>query len=89
MSHSLKLKSSSGTVDKLRALIKDSADSPRIRAHGEALVAYWGTVSDLANRQAHGARREKETLKVEDARRLIFHTMLVMFEVDRLLSKSA
>jgi hypothetical protein len=88
-SRNLTLKSSSGTVDKLRALIKDSTESSRIRAHGEALVAYWGTVSDLANRQAHGARREKEKLKVEDARRLIFHTMLVMFEVDQLLSNPA
>ncbi len=76
----------SGTVDKLRILIKQKTTSSRVSAHGEALVTYWGTVSDLANRQAHGAAREKETLHAEDARRLIFHTMLVMFEVDRLIA---
>jgi Phage integrase family len=73
----------SGTVDKLRALIKAAVPTGRISDHAEALIAYWGAVSDLAQRQAHGAMREKETLRAEDARRLIFHTMLVMFEVEQ------
>jgi hypothetical protein len=84
--HRIKTPARSGTVDKLRVLINQETASSRVAAHGEALVAYWGTVSDLANRQAHSATREKETLGAEDARRLIFHTMLVMFEVDRLIA---
>lgn len=59
--------------------------SERVRAFLEALLAYWGTVSDLANRQEHGATREGESLVAEDARRLVFQTMLVMYELDRAL----
>jgi len=53
----------------------------------EALIAYWGTVSDLIQRQEHGAQREKEGLLWEDARRVVFHTMLVMHEVARVVGR--
>lgn len=36
----------------------------------ESLVAYWDTVSDLAQRQEHGGHRDAEPLTHEDARRL-------------------
>lgn len=49
----------------------------------DALLAYWGTVSDLAQRQEHGAQREGEALSWEDARRLVFQSAVVMYEVDR------
>ena len=49
----------------------------------DALVTYWGTVSDLAQRQEHGAQKEGEALQWEDARRLVFQTAIVMFEVAR------
>jgi hypothetical protein len=74
-----------GTVDKLRRLIETTGPrSRRVIAHCNALVGYWGTVSDLAQRQEHAAGRKGDALGAEDARRLIFHTMIVMFEVDRL-----
>lgn len=53
----------------------------------EAVVAYWGTVADLIERQEHGAQKEGEALTWEDARRIVFHTAIVMFEVDRSLSR--
>lgn len=49
----------------------------------DALLAYWGTVSDLVQRQEHGAQREGDTLSWEDARRLAFQSAVVMYEVDR------
>ncbi len=49
----------------------------------EALLDYWGTVSDLAQRQEHAGAREGEPLQWEDARRLVFQTLVVMYEVDR------
>ncbi len=55
------------------------------RAFLEALVAYWGTVSDLVQRQEHGAQREGAGLVWEDARRVIFQTCVVMYEVSRAL----
>ncbi len=36
-------------------------------------------------RQEHGAQKESETLQWEDARRVVFQTAMVMFELDRTL----
>lgn len=52
----------------------------------DALLTYWGTVSDLVQRQEHGAAREGESLIWEDGRRVVFQTANVMFEIDRSLS---
>ncbi len=49
----------------------------------DALLPYWGTVSDLAQRQTHAARKENEPVTPEDARRVVFYSMLVMYELDR------
>lgn len=46
----------------------------------DALLTYLGTVVDLVQRQEHGAQREKEDLVWDDARRVVFHTALVMYE---------
>jgi hypothetical protein len=51
----------------------------------DALLAYWGTVSDLVQRQEHGAQKESRSLIWEDGRRVVFQTAIVVFEVDRAL----
>lgn len=51
----------------------------------EALVAYWGTVNDLVQRQEHGGQKEGEAIKWNDARRVVFQTIIVMYEIDRSL----
>jgi hypothetical protein len=48
-----------------------------------AILAYWGAVSDCVQRQEHSAAKESEDLLWEDARRVVFHTMIVMYELDR------
>jgi hypothetical protein len=53
----------------------------------DALIAYWGTVSDLIQRQEHGAQKEGNPLIWEDARRVVFQTFVVMCEIDRSLSR--
>jgi hypothetical protein len=70
------------------------ASGPGFRAtwrHGtpflDALIAYWGTVSDLLQRQEHGAQREGHDLVNEDARRVVFHTCLVIYELDRAITR--
>jgi hypothetical protein len=77
------------TVDRLRAVIAEAA--PRLgeteRPMLDALVVYWGTVHDLAARQEHGAAKAVP-LVAEDARRVVFHTATVMFELDRALVRS-
>ena len=54
----------------------------------EALVAYLHTVSCLVQRQEHGAQKEGEPLVWEDGRRIVFQTAVVMFEIDRSLSRT-
>jgi hypothetical protein len=47
----------------------------------EAVNAYWEAVNDLAERAEHGSQREQRPLLWEDARRLVFQTLLVMVEL--------
>jgi hypothetical protein len=53
-----------------------------------ALIDYWEAVSGLAQRQEHGKRKPGETLTTEDARRLVFHCAIVMFEVERAIQRA-
>jgi hypothetical protein len=73
------------TVDRLRAVIGELSDEigAAYSATLAALVVYWGTVTDLAHRQEHGALKEREALSIEDTRRLVFQTAVVMCEIDR------
>jgi hypothetical protein len=48
-----------------------------------ALLEYWKMVSALIQRQEHGGQREGQPLVWEDARRVVFQTAIVMFEVER------
>lgn len=52
----------------------------------EALMTYWGAVNDLIQRQEHGGQREGNPLVWEDARRVVFQTVVVMYELDRSLA---
>lgn len=73
------------TVAKLKAVIEDRSKdiSDTKKAFLNALVVYWGTVNDLIQRQEHGSQKEQETLIWEDARMVVFQTLIVMFEIDR------
>lgn len=51
----------------------------------KALLGYWAELNNLVQRQEHGAQKEGEALRWEDARRIVFHTAIVMFEIDRVL----
>ena len=53
----------------------------------DALLVYWGTVNDMIQRQEHGGQKEGQPLIWEDGRRVVFQTAVVMFEVDRGLSR--
>jgi hypothetical protein len=52
----------------------------------DALLAYWGTVSDLIQRQEHGGQREASPLVWQDGRRIVFQTAVLMLEIDASLS---
>ncbi|MBZ0168143.1 hypothetical protein MELA_02059 [Candidatus Methylomirabilis lanthanidiphila] len=74
------------TVSRIRAVLNAQKLGDKVRAFLDALIIYWGTVSDLVQRQEHGALREGEPLKWIDARRVVFQTAIVMLEIDAALA---
>jgi len=74
------------TVSRMRSVIGGRVKSESLRDFANALLAYWGSVVDIVNRQEHRAATEREDLTWEDARRAVFQTLIVMHEVDRALS---
>ena len=78
------------TIKRIREIIRkmDTKKGKTVKPFLDALVVYWGTLSDLVQRQEHGAEREKgEELSWEDARRVVFQTINVMVELQRTLGK--
>lgn len=71
------------TVQAIRTVLGMHQLGETHKAFLDALLTYWGTVSDLVQRQEHGAARDKEPLTWEDARRIVFQTAIVMFEIAR------
>lgn len=73
------------TIARIRAVLahRESHLGKTHKAFLKSLLSFWGAVSDLVQRQAHGAQRESEPLKWEDARRVAFQTLIVMYEIDR------
>ncbi len=71
------------TVDRIRAVLAERRFGDAHRAFLDALLGYWGVVNDLVMRQEHGGQKESEPLSWEDARRVVFHTAIVMFEIAR------
>lgn len=75
------------TVARLKAVLNCSAQrlGSTKKDFLDALIGYWGTVCDLVQRQEHGAYKDGEKLLWEDARLVVFQTMIVMYEIDRAL----
>lgn len=75
-------------ISRLKSVL--SANAPALGASAsaflDALASYWGTVNDLVQRQEHGSQKEGTPLRWEDARRIVFQTMVVFYEIDRSLS---
>jgi hypothetical protein len=77
------------TVARLKLIIQSNAASMggAERSVPDAVTVLWGSVSDLAQRQEHGAIHEAEKLVWEDGRRLVFQTLNVLTELDRSLGR--
>jgi hypothetical protein len=77
------------TVARLRAIInrKKASLGETWVAFLDALLAYWGTLNDLVQKQEHGSLKEGDPLIWEDGRRVVFHTAVLMSEICRCFSK--
>jgi hypothetical protein len=78
----------SKTIARLRAILEKRPAGETASQMAEALMAYVGSLSDLVQRQEHGGAREGTPLVWEDARRVVFLTIVVLTELDRLLGDS-
>lgn len=58
----------------------------RATAWLDAMILYWRTVSDLAQKQEHGSKHPTRKLTWEDGRRTVFQTAVTMFEIERAVS---
>lgn len=70
------------TVSRIKAVLGMLRLSDKVSAFLDALIAYWGTVADLVQRQEHGGLKEGEPLRWLDARRIVFQVAVVMMEID-------
>ncbi len=78
----------SHTVKRIKKVLQESTpESGRtVIKFLEALVPFWGTVSDLVQRQEHGAQKDTgEEINWEDSRRVVFQTANIMYELHRTL----
>lgn len=74
------------TVNRLRAVL-EGADLPdAVSAYANVLLAHFRAVNGLVQRQVHGGQKEGDPLTWEDARRVVFATAFVMFELNRVLA---
>ena len=53
----------------------------------DALIGYWKAASNLVQRQVHGTRGDQPALTIEDGRRVVFHTYLLIYEFERSLHR--
>jgi hypothetical protein len=53
----------------------------------DKLIDYWDKLNELIQRQVHDSAREKSELIWEDGRRIVFHTAILMFEIDRITNR--
>ena len=71
------------TVARVRSVLEHCA--PRLgeskKDFLDAMLAYWGELTDLVQRQEHSATKEGEVLTTDDSRRVVFHTAIVMYEI--------
>jgi hypothetical protein len=75
------------TAARLKLVI---AQTPKVgktsAAYCEALLAYAGSIIDLVQRQEHGGAREQESIGFDDSRRVVFQTLVVLYELSMALS---
>lgn len=75
------------TINRITAAIEKTVSSRTDRSLLEALVAYWRATNEVVQRQEHGAQDAAQQLSWQDARLSVFHSLFVMYEVDRVVSR--
>jgi len=53
-----------------------------------AIIEYWAALDGVVNRLVHASAKQGRPVTVEDARRVVFQTLCVMYEIDRALDQT-
>jgi len=70
-------------IKRIRTVLNERVQLGKVeKPFVEALLSYWGAVSDLVQRQEHGGQKEGEALGWDDARRVVLQLAITMFEID-------
>jgi hypothetical protein len=75
-------------VNRVRAVIasRKAQVSTSRAALLDALLVYWGTTTDLVQRQEHSGAKEGEPVTWDDSRTVVLHTLILFAELDRSLA---
>jgi len=75
------------TVTTIKSVLGSSTIGAADKPFLKALLDYWGTLSDLVQRQEHAGAKEGRPVSLADAKRVVFHTALVMYEFDQVAAE--
>jgi len=75
------------TINRLQAVLRATAAVLGTAEAGflKILLEYWKVVDGLVQRQEHAGQKEGRPVTWEDARRVVFQTMNLLYEVDQSL----
>ena len=68
------------TINRVTAVLSAKAGET-VSEFLDALIDYWRKVNKLIQRQEHSGQKEGRPIDLEDARLVVFQTLLVMYEV--------
>lgn len=75
------------TIARVRAVLEQCGVKGTRARLLDALLTYFGELTDLVQRQEHAGQKEGEPVVWEDARRVVCQTMSVMYEVARAVER--
>lgn len=78
----------SKTKDRLSAVVRTVKPQlgDKEKEWADSLFAYWSGVAGLVQRVTHAAEKEGEPISWNDARRVVFQTLTLLYEVDDFLA---
>lgn len=75
------------TINRVTAVLRDKTGAT-VAGFLDTLIDYWRKVNDLVQRQVHRGQKEGRPIDLEDARLVVFQTLIVMYEVHRAASRA-
>jgi len=75
------------TINRVTAVLR-ARTGDTVAEFLDALIDYWRKLTSLVQRQEHSGQKEGRPVDLEDARLVVFQTLMVMYEVHRAASRA-